>query len=120
MVDAEYRPNIGDEIEVGAWRIKHLVLVMRAKLVLMSPMITDPNRPVAVKCHLGIVEFGGDDGGSRVDIICDWIDGKLYYDTQTVVAGALHAAGDIFDAINVDEVTEALVESAAEWTEKNG
>ena len=111
---------IGDALEIAAWHIEYLVLVVEAKLVMASPMITDPGQPVTLKCNIRLIEYCSSmPTGQESNITCDWINGWLYYSSLITVAGKQYNAGSMFTAINSSDVIEGLRAQAAEWAEKN-
>jgi hypothetical protein len=112
---------MADRIRLAKWRVERLVLVLRAELLLISKMLTNPDEVATIECELDILDWvGGQRDGLQHKIICDFIDSKIYYNSPTDVAGVAHVAGELFDALNVDMVVKALKKQALEWVAKNG
>lgn len=115
-----FRPPPGPEkLEFALWRIDYLVVVVDAKLVLVSKMITNPNEPIIVKCDVTIVELI-EGTPARRSITLDWVEGELYHNEPTAIAGKKYIAGDLFEAANIDQALKGLRTKTMEWVAKNG
>jgi hypothetical protein len=95
------------------WEYKHMTnkpLIVGARLRMTSRELANPDHDVIVGCNLTLLDYDLHEMGT----FCSWVDGKLYWSLST------DRPQKLFEAINMDEVTEILNIQAAEWAETHG
>jgi len=95
------------------WERKYMSnvpLILDARLRICSNELVNPNEDVIVGCNMSMLEFDG----HKMGIFCPMIDGKIYWSQRT------DRPLKLFNALNIDEVTESLNAQATEWAEIHG